>query len=219
MRTISARCPISPPTEGAALRDAVHRRADRRQARGGGADRAGQAQHRRARRERSSSGRSRSRYRRAVALDPRGQWPADRNAVRQHLPHRRLEDRRDAGARRAVEPRGADRDRRRGRARAGVRFHQRLPGRSRRARRRASTRACCARSSKAKGRVLVTTFASNAARLQTIGRVATETGRKVCVAGRSLDRILRVAKATGYLHDFPSRSASTRRCACRAAKC
>jgi ribonuclease J len=56
---------------------------------------------------------------------------------------------------------------------------------------------------KAKGRVLVTTFASNAARLQTIGRVATETGRKVCVAGRSLDRILRVAKSTGYLLDFP----------------
>jgi ribonuclease J len=56
---------------------------------------------------------------------------------------------------------------------------------------------------KAKGRVLVTTFASNAARLQTIGRVADETGRKVCVAGRSLDRIIRVAQATGYLRDFP----------------
>jgi ribonuclease J len=56
---------------------------------------------------------------------------------------------------------------------------------------------------KAKGRVLITTFASNAARLETIGRVAIETGRKVCVAGRSLDRILRVAKATGYLRDFP----------------
>ena len=57
--------------------------------------------------------------------------------------------------------------------------------------------------SEARGRVLVTTFASNAARLQTIGRVATETGRRVVVAGRSLDRILRVAKATGYLLDFP----------------
>ncbi len=56
---------------------------------------------------------------------------------------------------------------------------------------------------KAKGRVLVTTFASNAARLETIGRVAVETGRTVCVAGRSLDRILKVAKATGYLRDFP----------------
>ena len=51
--------------------------------------------------------------------------------------------------------------------------------------------------------MLVTTFASNAARLQTIGRVATETGRRVCVAGRSLDRIIGVAKATGYLRDFP----------------
>jgi ribonuclease J len=56
---------------------------------------------------------------------------------------------------------------------------------------------------KAKGRVLVTTFASNAARLQTIGRVAIETGRRVCIAGRSLERILRVAQSTGYLLDFP----------------
>jgi ribonuclease J len=57
---------------------------------------------------------------------------------------------------------------------------------------------------KARGRVLVTTFASNAARLQTLGRVATESNRRVCVAGRSLDRILRVAQATGYLRDFPA---------------
>ncbi len=57
--------------------------------------------------------------------------------------------------------------------------------------------------SKARGRVAITTFASNAARLQTIGRVATETARRVAVAGRSLDRIIRVAKATGYLTDFP----------------
>ena len=57
--------------------------------------------------------------------------------------------------------------------------------------------------SKATGRVLVTTFASNAARLQTIGRVARETDRRLCIAGRSLERILRVAQATGYLEDFP----------------
>jgi len=56
---------------------------------------------------------------------------------------------------------------------------------------------------KAEGRVMVTTFASNAARLETIGRVAVEAGRQVCVAGRSLDRILKVARATGYLRDFP----------------
>ncbi|WP_267393258.1 MULTISPECIES: ribonuclease J [unclassified Sphingomonas] len=55
----------------------------------------------------------------------------------------------------------------------------------------------------AKGRVLVTTFASNAARLHTLGEVARETGRKLCVTGRSLDRILKVARATGYLGDFP----------------
>ena len=56
----------------------------------------------------------------------------------------------------------------------------------------------------ARGRVMVTTFASNAARLQTIGRVAREANRKVVVAGRSLDRILRVAQSTGYLKDFPA---------------
>ncbi|BBF70091.1 ribonuclease J [Sphingomonas bisphenolicum] len=55
----------------------------------------------------------------------------------------------------------------------------------------------------AKGRVLVTTFASNAARVQTLGEVAAATGRKVCVAGRSLDRIISTAKAAGYLKDFP----------------
>jgi len=55
----------------------------------------------------------------------------------------------------------------------------------------------------AKGRVLVTTFASNAARLHTLGQVAKDTGRTLCVAGRSLDRILRVAQANGYLKDFP----------------
>ncbi|NNM75429.1 ribonuclease J [Sphingomonas sp. ID1715] len=55
----------------------------------------------------------------------------------------------------------------------------------------------------ATGRVLVTTFASNAARLATLGQVAQDTGRRICVAGRSLDRILRVAKSVGYLRDFP----------------
>ncbi|GGO90217.1 ribonuclease J [Stakelama pacifica] len=55
----------------------------------------------------------------------------------------------------------------------------------------------------ATGRVLVTTFASNAARLQTLGEVARDTGRTLCVAGRSLNRILSVAKASGYLRDFP----------------
>ncbi|MFN3988847.1 MAG: ribonuclease J [Erythrobacter sp.] len=52
-------------------------------------------------------------------------------------------------------------------------------------------------------RVVVTTFASNVARLQTLGEVARETGRRICVAGRSLDRIIDVAQDNGYLADFP----------------
>ncbi len=52
-------------------------------------------------------------------------------------------------------------------------------------------------------RVIVTTFASNVARLQTLGEVAEATGRRLCVAGRSLDRIIGVAKASGYLKNFP----------------
>jgi len=55
----------------------------------------------------------------------------------------------------------------------------------------------------AEGRVVVTTFASNAARLQTLGEVARLTGRELCVAGRSLDRIIAVTKSCGYLRDFP----------------
>ena len=52
-------------------------------------------------------------------------------------------------------------------------------------------------------RVLVTTFASNVARLQTLGRVARATGRELCVAGRSLERIIEVAQGSGYLQDLP----------------
>lgn len=52
-------------------------------------------------------------------------------------------------------------------------------------------------------RVVVTTFASNVARLQTLGDVARETGRRLCVAGRSLDRIIEVSQDNGYLQEFP----------------
>jgi len=52
-------------------------------------------------------------------------------------------------------------------------------------------------------RVLVTTFASNVARLHTLGAVAQATGRQLCVAGRSLDRMIEVAQDNGYLTDFP----------------
>lgn len=55
----------------------------------------------------------------------------------------------------------------------------------------------------ATGRVVVTTFASNAARLATLGEVARKSGRTLAVAGRSLDRIIEVARSCGYLKDFP----------------
>ena len=54
-----------------------------------------------------------------------------------------------------------------------------------------------------KTRIMITTFASNLARLQTLGEVAKATGRQLCVAGRSLDRMIENAKATGYLKKFP----------------
>ena len=55
----------------------------------------------------------------------------------------------------------------------------------------------------AKGRAIVTTFASNAARLQTLGEVARESGRTLCFAGRSLHRIKDAAQANGYLKNLP----------------
>ena len=54
-------------------------------------------------------------------------------------------------------------------------------------------------------RIVVTTFASNVARLQTLGAIAEHSGRQLCVAGRSLDRIIEVAQANGYLEDLPDR--------------
>lgn len=54
-----------------------------------------------------------------------------------------------------------------------------------------------------KKRVVVTTFASNVARLHALGEVAKATGRRICIAGRSLDRIIEVSRDNGYLLDFP----------------
>ena len=51
--------------------------------------------------------------------------------------------------------------------------------------------------------VVVTTFASNVARMETILRAAEAAGRKVVMAGRSLWRVLEAAQASGYLLDIP----------------
>lgn len=50
-----------------------------------------------------------------------------------------------------------------------------------------------------KGRVVLSTFASNVARLLTAHHVARETGRTPVLAGRSLWRIVDAARETGYL--------------------
>ncbi len=55
----------------------------------------------------------------------------------------------------------------------------------------------------AKGRAIITSFASNAARLQTLANVALKTGRKLCLAGRSLHKISDAARANGMLKRMP----------------
>jgi ribonuclease J len=53
--------------------------------------------------------------------------------------------------------------------------------------------------SEAHGRVIVTTFASNLARLRQVVHIAHKLGRRVAVAGRSMDQNLKVAAEIGYL--------------------
>ena len=53
------------------------------------------------------------------------------------------------------------------------------------------------------GRVIITTFASNVARLTSIAQVAVRTGRHLCLAGRGMHKIYKAARETGYLTQFP----------------
>ncbi len=55
-----------------------------------------------------------------------------------------------------------------------------------------------------KGRVAVTAFASNAARLGSIARAARTHGRQIALVGRAMHRIVKAARETGYLSDFPA---------------
>jgi len=48
-------------------------------------------------------------------------------------------------------------------------------------------------------RILVTSFASNVARMESIFYCAKKTGRSICLVGRSMHRIFKVAKKCGYL--------------------
>jgi len=56
---------------------------------------------------------------------------------------------------------------------------------------------------KAPGRVAVTTFSSNVGRIRSIAEAARDTGRQVLVLGRSLKRVIDVARELGYLDGLP----------------
>ena len=56
---------------------------------------------------------------------------------------------------------------------------------------------------RASGRVAVTCFASNVARIQSICMAAQANGRSVAVVGRALNRAISAAREVGYLNDLP----------------
>ena len=59
----------------------------------------------------------------------------------------------------------------------------------------------------APGRVAVTTFASNVARIRAVADAARAAGREVVIVGRAMERVNQVARETGYLDDVqPFRS-------------
>jgi len=53
------------------------------------------------------------------------------------------------------------------------------------------------------GRVAVTTFASNVARLETVVKIAAENDRHTVLVGRSMHRAVSAAREVGYLSDMP----------------
>ncbi len=56
---------------------------------------------------------------------------------------------------------------------------------------------------KAKGRVVVTTFASNVARLRSAAEAGLAAGRQVCILGRAMERVVAVARECGMLDGVP----------------
>ena len=53
-----------------------------------------------------------------------------------------------------------------------------------------------------KNRIVITSFASNVARMETVFKVAEKIGRKVCLVGRSMGRIYQLARQCNYLQDI-----------------
>ena len=55
----------------------------------------------------------------------------------------------------------------------------------------------------ARARVVVTTFASNVARIRAVALAAAAAGREVVLAGRAMERVVAVARECGYLDEVP----------------
>jgi ribonuclease J len=55
-----------------------------------------------------------------------------------------------------------------------------------------------------KSRIFITCFASNLARLESCYMAAKESGRKLAIVGRSLKKIERIAKISGYFSEIPA---------------
>jgi ribonuclease J len=55
----------------------------------------------------------------------------------------------------------------------------------------------------ARGRVAVTTFASNVGRLRSVAAAARAAEREVVIVGRAMDHVIQVARETGYWNDMP----------------
>lgn len=53
------------------------------------------------------------------------------------------------------------------------------------------------------GRVVVSCFASNVARIVAVARAAQKTGRRISLMGRSMERMVGVARGLGYLDELP----------------
>ncbi|MFC0267352.1 ribonuclease J [Kushneria aurantia] len=53
------------------------------------------------------------------------------------------------------------------------------------------------------GRVVISCFASNLARIRAIGRAATRQHRRIALLGRAMEKMVRLGRELGYLDDFP----------------
>ena len=136
-------------------------------------------------------------------FDPRGEGARHPHAARHGAPHRRLEARPDAACS-ARHRRGAlPRDRRRGRAGAGLRLDQRhARGRAARARPR-WRRARRDHRSDARAGVAVTTFASNVGRIASIARRRRRRDARSWWSAAPWSACIDVARELGYLDGVP----------------